>query len=394
MAASKFKRSLKKKLNSELSVIISNLRKENTYLKKTLAEVSRHHADHNKLVERFLSLETMRLEGCQQLTAKDEKAALSTEELCTKEGNSTDGVTMRRNSTSIYTEELEEIKNKLASISSKCQYLESKVSEKQETPEQQASISDGVVSELQSQLNDALKKNKQWLEYDQQREAYVRVVVARILELEKQLRQASQTRSQHHNEDYSDDVRLSQMQERYKELLQKAKNEKEVLQEQAEVTQQRLTITQNRCREKEKEVDELKQQLQSERMSKESAQEEHHSSQDEEQPQRDEAKELKVRLNEEKRRSASFEMQANLFQRYMLNRHHADQERVDDLQRRENQQESEELHLPSQPSRHSLTSSAHSSILNESLLECPSCQAEYSASQYRELLHHLENCLE
>ena len=50
----------------------------------------------------------------------------------------------------------------------------------------------------------ALEKNKHWLEYDQQREAYVRAVVDRILELEKQLREANQARSQQHNDDHSD----------------------------------------------------------------------------------------------------------------------------------------------------------------------------------------------
>lgn len=54
------------------------------------------------------------------------------------------------------------------------------------------------------QSPEALEKNKQWLEYDQQREAYVRANLARILRLEKQLNEASQSRSQRqHNEDHS-----------------------------------------------------------------------------------------------------------------------------------------------------------------------------------------------
>lgn len=50
----------------------------------------------------------------------------------------------------------------------------------------------------------ALEKNKQWLEYDQQREAYMREVLARMLWLEKQLNNANQALSKQHNEDYSD----------------------------------------------------------------------------------------------------------------------------------------------------------------------------------------------
>lgn len=51
MTAYKSNASLKKKLSSELVRIISSLKKENIQLKKTLAEVSHHHAEHNKLVE-------------------------------------------------------------------------------------------------------------------------------------------------------------------------------------------------------------------------------------------------------------------------------------------------------------------------------------------------------
>lgn len=54
------------------------------------------------------------------------------------------------------------------------------------------------------QCPEALEKNKQWLEYDQQREAYVRAILARMLWLEKQLNEANQARSQQHNEDHSD----------------------------------------------------------------------------------------------------------------------------------------------------------------------------------------------
>lgn len=51
MAAYKCNRSHRKKLNSELVKAVSSLRKENILLKKTLADVSDHHREHNKLVE-------------------------------------------------------------------------------------------------------------------------------------------------------------------------------------------------------------------------------------------------------------------------------------------------------------------------------------------------------
>lgn len=51
MASSKYKVSMRKKLNKELGFVISSLRKENVYLKKTLVELSRQHSEHYKLVE-------------------------------------------------------------------------------------------------------------------------------------------------------------------------------------------------------------------------------------------------------------------------------------------------------------------------------------------------------
>ncbi|XP_072247703.1 centrosomal protein of 55 kDa-like [Leuresthes tenuis] len=454
MAASKCKHSLKKKVPSELSVTLINLRKENTYLKKTLAEMSRHHSEHNKLVERFLSLETIRLESCHQPVAKDERATLSSEVLCPKEGSVSKLVSMRREpSTSSYTRSEDVYATEWSS-----RVLLS-VFSSQSFP-WHSSLSVRLLSCASysfAQSLKALEKNKQWLEYDQQREAYVRAVVDRILELEKQLREANQARSQQHNDDHSDGepegqwaadthhwgnrlsqqgfFKLSRLYERrshYENLLQKAKEEQEVLREQFEVTHRSLIIAQNWCRERETEVEQLRQQLQSDSLSRESVQGEHRESEEEEQSLEEEGKELEVRLKEEKRRSANFELQANLFQRYMLNRHHVDQEKIADLTRqikissqdledekqncsylkkqmvkilkmlpkakghvtkqsKKNQQDqcsSEEVQAPSP----SLASSAHSSGLNESFLECPSCQAEYPATHYRELLHHLEGC--
>lgn len=51
MASLKYKNSPRKKPNSELDVIVSSLRKENAYLKKTLVELSRQLSERNKLIE-------------------------------------------------------------------------------------------------------------------------------------------------------------------------------------------------------------------------------------------------------------------------------------------------------------------------------------------------------
>lgn len=51
MVSLKYKGFLRTKLKSELQIVVSSLRKENAYLKKTLVELSRQHSEHYKLVE-------------------------------------------------------------------------------------------------------------------------------------------------------------------------------------------------------------------------------------------------------------------------------------------------------------------------------------------------------
>lgn len=51
MAASKYKRSMKTNVSSRLVVALNSLRKENSFLKKTLSELARLHAEQNQLAE-------------------------------------------------------------------------------------------------------------------------------------------------------------------------------------------------------------------------------------------------------------------------------------------------------------------------------------------------------
>ncbi|XP_060896990.1 centrosomal protein of 55 kDa-like [Labrus mixtus] len=436
MVPSKYRGSLKKKIKSELELTASSLSQENDYLKKTLAESRHHYSALHKLLERFLTLETVRLENCQQLKAKAVEMALPSEQLSGKEDDLFDGVSMRRKRVMpSYSSEIAEIKSKLVSVTSRCQYLENKVARnKGSISDEQASTDE--VRKLQYDLKDALEKNKQWLEYDQQREAYVRAVLARMLWLEKQLNEANKARSQQHNEDYSNvNMRISQMQEHYERLLEKAKDELEVLRDRVNETCQNLTMTQNICKNKEEEVEELKQQLQSERSNKEAA-ECHSWSEIEEEHLTDETRDLRHRLSEEKRKSANLEFQTSIRDKFFKNLHHADQRKIADLQRQikissqdleDERQDCSYLKEqmvsvlkmmqntrghqaklskreqrdcspckvtppPSPPTRESRHSSPHSSMHDGSCLECPICQAQYPVSHYRELTYHLEVC--
>ncbi|KAL3050372.1 hypothetical protein OYC64_012412 [Pagothenia borchgrevinki] len=386
MASPKQKGSPRRKPNPELDVVVSSLRKENSYLKMTLAELSRQHSEHNKLLERFLSLETFRLESSHQLTEKQENIALPSKQLRQKEGN-------------------------LMDVDSASSEWDSTI----------------TTAELPKQLSDALEKNKQWLAYDQQREAYVREIMARMLWLEKQLNEANQSRSQRHNEEHSEENEqiLTQMQQNYERLLQKAIEELDVLREQINMIQQTLIITRNQCQEREREVEELKQQLQNEITSRKSPEEPLQCSEDEDQWITAETQDLQCRLNEEKRKSARIVLQSTVMQKAFLNSHHADQETIEDLERqikissqdlddekqncaylkkqtggvlKKLQTNKEQRDQPDETSCEAVhppsECSSYGSLLNESFLACPGCRAEYPSSQYRELMVHLESCLD
>ncbi|XP_068597087.1 centrosomal protein of 55 kDa-like [Brachionichthys hirsutus] len=85
MASSAYKLLLRRKVSSRVGGIVSGLKKENAYLKRSLAEMSRQNSEHNQLIEDFLSVEAIRLERCHQLAAKEEKIALLLMQLIHKE---------------------------------------------------------------------------------------------------------------------------------------------------------------------------------------------------------------------------------------------------------------------------------------------------------------------
>ncbi|XP_028279258.1 centrosomal protein of 55 kDa-like isoform X2 [Parambassis ranga] len=302
MAASKYKRSMKTNVNSKLVMALNSLRKENTYLKKTLTELSQQHAEHSKQVERCLTLVSRRLD--------------SLEEPGKKEVNPCYGMNMR--------------------------------------------MKPGGGAP-------ALEENKQWLEYDQQREACVRGMMSRMLWLENQLNKANQARSQQHNEDYSDEDGAScpqancrrRMQINY-DTIDNLMDELINIRDHVKAIYDRLFSLEDSGENEHKELP------QTER-------EDHHQSEDEEQQLSEDTKDLQSRLDKERRRSYTFELQEDV----------------------QDSDEYEERHSPPQHSRDRLRSSSNSSSChNESILHCPNCHAVYPSNLYRELMNHLETCMD
>ncbi|XP_075874517.1 centrosomal protein of 55 kDa-like isoform X2 [Nelusetta ayraudi] len=380
MASSKYRNLFHKRLNSKLRTSVSSLKKENAFLKTIVTQFFRKHSEHIRLVEQFLTVETARLEIHQQLMDKNEKLALLSVQLGRNEGKHSD------------------------TDSSSDEW-------------------DGWTS----------SNNSQWLEYDQPREAYVRAVLDGMLWLENQQKDTNAALSQQHNQEHSDEKeKLCQMQEHYERLLKKAKDELEKLRKQVDEYHQKLSFTQKCCEERANEAEELRLQLQSQMSGLKKAEEACLLNEEDEQQLKEETKDLQRKLDEEKRRSASCDLQVNLIQRFLLDYHHADQKKIEDLERQitiysqdlEDERQNcsylkEQIarllkkrlktkDLSTEQSKrkqqgtgsceeacpHSLTASSDSSLMDESFLVCPSCQTEYPASHYRELMNHLKVCLD
>ncbi|XP_074532462.1 centrosomal protein of 55 kDa-like isoform X2 [Halichoeres trimaculatus] len=303
-------------------VAVCRLSKENDFLKMLV-----HHCSTlNELLESFLTIETLRLEGSQQLEAKN-KNALPTEQLCEAEDNQMDGVSRIRRITPNYSE-IEELKNKLVSLPARCQQLGDKFAKNKSSTSDDQALTDDIRT-LQNNLKDALEKNKQWLEYDQLREAYVRAILARMLWLEKQLNEASQACLQQHNEDHSDEkAEIIQMQELYTSLLREANNELEVLRCYFGETSQELIRIQNNFKEREEELEEYRQQQQALKTIREGEIDVQSCSDEEEQ---ERAEELRRRLDEEKGKSADVEQ--DILESVFIDTHKANQQKIADLER-------------------------------------------------------------
>ncbi|XP_036820631.1 centrosomal protein of 55 kDa-like [Oncorhynchus mykiss] len=440
---------------------ISKLRKENAYLRKSLDELSPQKGEqsdsgNNKLLlEKILSLETLREKNAQQLLARDQEICSLWQQAHAAEGETVAGLQaqidhyvreadQRKKLFQSLQAETEDVKNKLVSVSAKCQELDSRPGAKQQSCPSDGQVLTTSTAMSHDHLTDALEKNQQWLAYDQQREAYVKVVLARVFGLEQQLNQAKQALAQQHKDAHSEE-RSVQIQKHYEKLLLTTKRELETQREQVNTAQRQLSELQCRYEEKQREVGEVRQQFQAERLSIwQSVQKEKRRSGDREGHLWDDMEELQARLEEKETRSAELLVQVNLLQKSLLSLHE-EQKRVTILEqqiqvsakdledeKRDCQYLQQQLHkvlkelrkakdhvaklesekgqrelsrlyeasahwrppAPLKRSKESVTS--HSQVpklLDESFLECPSCRAQYPTRHHRELLAHLEHCL-
>ncbi|KAM7381621.1 hypothetical protein PAMA_012458 [Pampus argenteus] len=352
---------------------LEKVRKENAHLRKKIDELAKRHikppdSDKSKLLERILSLETLRERNNQQLLVKEQELQTVRLQLSAKGGEvvaSLQAQLEQRKKDAeqrdvlfqSLSQETDNLKNKLVTVSARCQSLE--------TQNVNGQVPPGDLALVQDQLRDALEKNQQWLTYDQQREAYVQSILARTHDLEQQLTQAKQQQTKqeansdapansaapekdaqlksHYDqlllglqkdlESQKDQVtRYQQELNLQKELTLKAHSELQSQKEQVTRLQEELSTLQRRYEGKSRELEETKMHLQAEQLGKRHAVcEERKVSSERADRMRVELENMDIRLEEERKRSAELLLQVNMLQKSLLSQNE-EQRRISALE--------------------------------------------------------------
>ncbi|EPY82022.1 hypothetical protein CB1_000689008 [Camelus ferus] len=230
-----------------------------------------------------------------------------------------------------------------------------------------------VLAAIVSPPRAALEKNQQWLVYDQQREVYVKGLLAKIFELEQKSETAAHAVSQQTKKTASEGCLQEEKQKFYNHLLANAKNDLEV---------QRQTITQlnfelsefrRKYEETQKEVQDLNQLLCSQRKADVQYLEDDRHKTEKIQRLKEENDLAREKLEEEKKRSEELLSQKQL-------REFGFTEPLVTFQR-----ETEKKVKVASPKSPTAT-------LNESQVGCPKCNIQYPVTEHRDLLVHVEYC--
>ncbi|KFP66074.1 Centrosomal protein of 55 kDa [Cariama cristata] len=338
-------------------------------------------------------------------------------------------------------EEMNRLKCNLATVTAKCSKVENRAGTFQATQEAVTNSTGSPTNlyEVEKQLKDALEKNQQWLLYDQQREAYVRGLLGRIFELE----QKSEIVSQQASEELHLEGNLQEEKQKYyDQLLLTAKSDLET--ERRTITQLRSELNElkKKYEETQQEIMSLNALLQSQQVAEMKTLENENKMKEEKvQRLKQENETIKGQLREEKKRSEDLLCQVQILRKSLLKQQEEhtrialleqqiqicttdfENEKLDRqnlqhqlhkvlkelrkareqitrleplklqesgrMEPQEDLQAAFEEKLTMYDRRSSLK---HSSLLDESFLECPRCKVQYPTSQHRELLAHIDFC--
>ncbi|XP_041064991.1 centrosomal protein of 55 kDa isoform X1 [Carcharodon carcharias] len=426
------------------------LRKENAQLKRSLEELSKGQTwerERNRLLEKILALETTKQKHIQELEQKDRQLQTMKDQPLKPGGNEMNAlrsqladknndIKRKEQLFKSLSEETENLKNKLSAITLKCKELESNVPTL--LPQSQSGSSHEMGT-LQAQLKDALEKNQQWLVYDQQREAYVRGLLARIFELEQHNSRCCDSKAEsmelHHSSNKQSQL-LEDKQKYYDQRLLTAKKDFEAQRDIAGRLKSDLSDMKKHYEEKCLEVNALNVKLQTEQgCSKWKADEEKKYLAEKIQKLQTELENLEVQYEEEKKRSADLLYQIQFLQKSSINQQEEQtRKRVMEQQmqnltldfesekhdRQKLQHQLQKVLKELQKAREQITRLENTQVqdirlsepvlcrngddenrlplpksnnhLDESFLECPKCKAQYPTSQHRDLLDHVDFC--
>ncbi|XP_073541358.1 centrosomal protein of 55 kDa isoform X2 [Phyllobates terribilis] len=166
---------------------LEKLKKENAILRKKLEESSKSKlsgAERNRLLEKILDLETQNVKDSNDRARQGDVIQ-----------DFSDALNDRNNGQVLLVEKeaksLEEISTGIWKLLPPCKvhWKDGPSADVQHPPKTEDM---NKVHILDAQLKDALEKNRQWLVYDQQREAYVQGLMARMVDLEQQVANAKQ----------------------------------------------------------------------------------------------------------------------------------------------------------------------------------------------------------
>ncbi|KFZ59529.1 Centrosomal protein of 55 kDa [Antrostomus carolinensis] len=408
--------------------------------------------ERNGLLEKILSLEKEQEKYNHLLGEKDKEIQNLKDKLKSKNKNSevsllqcqlqekTKEAERREQLLQSLSEEINQLKCSLSTVTAKCSELENRAGAFQAYQETVTNSTGSPTNlyEVEKQLKDALEKNQQWLLYDQQREAYVRGLLGRIFELQQKSELVRQQESEEFN---SEGYLQEEKQQHYDQLLLKAKSDLEI--ERWTITQLRSELNEFKTKyeETQQEIMSLNALMHSQQVAEMKTLENENKIKGEKvQELKQENETIKGQLREEKKKSDNLLCQVQLLHKSLLKQQEQhtrialleqqiqicttelENEKLDhqnlqhqlnkvlkELQKAREQitrleplnlQESgcKELQEDLQAVLEKLTMYdrspplKHSSILDESFLECPRCKVQYPTSQHRELLAHIDFC--
>uniref|UniRef100_A0A2K5Y6B8 Centrosomal protein of 55 kDa n=1 Tax=Mandrillus leucophaeus TaxID=9568 RepID=A0A2K5Y6B8_MANLE len=437
--------------NSKSETTLEKLKGEIAHLKTSVDEITSGKGkltdkERHRLVEKIRVLEAEKEKNAYQLTEKDKeiqrlrdqlKARYSTTALLEQLEETTKEGERREQVLKALSEEKDVLKQQLSAATSRIAELESKTSALRLSQVFCFCILLLIFFHLPIK---ALEKNQQWLVYDQQREVYVKGLLAKIFELEKKTETAAHSLPQQTKKPESEGYLQEEKQKCYNDLLASAKKDLEV--ERQTITQLSFELSEFRRKyeETQKEVHDLNQLLYSQRKADVQHLEDDRHKTEKIQRLREENDIARGKLEEEKKRSEELLSQVQLlyttllkqqeeqtrvalleqqmqactldFENEKLDRQHMQHQLhiiLKELRKARNQitqlESLKQLHefAITEPlvtfqgeteKREKVAASPKSptAALNESLVECPKCNIQYPATEHRDLLVHVEYC--